>query len=363
MQPYVEATTVPVRPSDMRTVLILGAGEILEAHLAKALAAQPGYQPVVLSGAGQDARTLVDRLKPNDGSGVPNPGLLNGADCVINCMSGSPGRILAVTQALIEAARRNPPRRIIHVSSMSVYGAANGVVEEATSPTGPLNTYTRIRIDCENMMRQYAADGGDAVILRPSCILGPDSEAWSNRIARLLTAGRLGDLGAAGDGICNLIPVDDLVSVVIAMLSAQDVSGETFNVSATGPTLTWNDFLLRFARAIGATPVRRISARRLRMEQTVVAPALRVLAGVTGKARIRVPLPDALTPSFVRMLQQDITISTDKLTRQLQRPCPPLGQQIEATARTWRYARNQRAQTAFVATAGARPASGSTNDR
>ena len=197
---------------------------------------------------------------------------LAGVDMVVNCIAGNPRTILATTKALCDAARRNPPRRIIHLSSMTVYGGAEGLVDEETRPEPPLNTYAKARIECEALVREYVADGGDAVIVRPSCVFGPGSEPWASRIARLLSARRLGDLGSLGDGVCNLIHVDDLVALMIAMLSASDVSGETFNASADWPRPTWNEFLIRFARAIGATPVERISARRMQVEVKLLAP-------------------------------------------------------------------------------------------
>ena len=75
-------------------------------------------------------------------------------------------------------------------------------------------------------MRKYVHDGGDAVILRPTCVFGPGSTQWTTRIARLLKARRIGDLGSAGDGGCNLAFIDDVVAAVLAALDASsDVSG------------------------------------------------------------------------------------------------------------------------------------------
>ncbi len=111
---------------------------------------------------------------------------------VVNCIAGNPHTILATTKALCDAARRNPPRRIVHLSSMAVYGGAEGLVDEETRPAPPLNAYATARIECEALVLKYVADGGDAVIVRPSCVFGPGSETWASRIARLLCARRLG---------------------------------------------------------------------------------------------------------------------------------------------------------------------------
>ena len=219
---------------------------------------------------------------------------------------------------------------------MTVYGGAEGLVDEETRPEPPLNTYAEARIECEALVREYVADGGDAVIVRPSCVFGPGSEPWASRIARLLSAKRLGDLGSLGDGVCNLIHVDDLVALLIAMLSASDVSGETFNASADWPRPTWNEFLIRFARAIGATPVERISARRMQVEVKLLAPLLRGAALVAGRVGAGRLVPDAMTPSFVRLLRQNITVSGAKASTRIAITHTPLDRAIDETAQWWK---------------------------
>ena len=247
-----------------QTVLVIGDGEVTDARLMDLLAATSSYRPILLARTvGRNAVPLRELRNCDATKTAEVAAALAGVDLVVNCIAGNPRTIAATTKALCDAARRNPPRRIVHLSSMAVYGGAEGPVDEGSRPEPPLNAYARARIECEALVQQYIADGGDAVIIRPSCVFGPGSEAWASRIARLLLSRRLGDLGRLGDGLCNLIHVDDLVGLMIATLSAPNVSGETFNASADWPRPTWNEFLIRFARAIGATPVERITARRM----------------------------------------------------------------------------------------------------
>ena len=321
----------------MQTVLVIGGGEITDVRLMDALAAHPAYRGIIFGRT--ISRDDGSHREPRDHEATKTADIataLAGVDMVVNCIAGNPGTILATTKALCDAARRNPPRRIIHLSSMTVYGGAEGLVDEETRPEPPLNTYAKVRIECEALVRQYVADGGDAVIVRPSCVFGPGSEPWASRIARLLSSRRLGDLGSLGDGVCNLIHVDDLVALMIAMLSASDVSGETFNASADWPRPTWNEFLIRFGRAIGATPVARISARRMQVEVKLLAPLLRGAALVAGRVGAGRLVPDAMTPSFVRLLRQNITISGAKVATRVDIAHTPLDRAIDETARWWR---------------------------
>jgi nucleoside-diphosphate-sugar epimerase len=327
---------MPNQHDNRATVLVIGTDEYMAPPLINALASHLSYRPIpLIEGTAQVAWPNLEARHCDATSSAELAAALEGVDLIVNCVGGKPGKILATTKALCEAARRKPPRRIVHLSSMTVYGGAEGLVDETAIPVPPLNAYARARIECEALMQQYVADGGDAVIVRPSCIFGPGSEPWASRIARLLLSHRLGDLGALGDGVCNLVHVDDLAAIMIATLAAPDAAGETFNASADWPRPTWNGFLIRFARAIGATPVKRISARRIRAEVKVLAPLLRgaaLAAGPIGAGRL---IPDAMTPSFVRLFQQNITISSAKTSARLGTTHMPLDQAIDETARWW----------------------------
>jgi nucleoside-diphosphate-sugar epimerase len=145
--------------------------------------------------------------------------------------------------------------------------------------------------------------------------------------------------------VCNLVHVDDLVAILIATLSTADAAGETFNATADWPRPTWNEFLIRFARAIGATPVEQISERKMQVEVKLLAPLLRgvaLAAGPVGAGRF---IPDAMTPSFVRLLRQPITISAAKTSAMLGTAHKQLDQAIDETARWWNSCRSGAAPT------------------
>ncbi len=80
--------------------------------------------------------------------------------------------------------------------------------------------------------------------------------------------------------------------------------GQTFNVSSSAE-LTWNEFLVRFAKALGATPVKRIAPRMLKLETRLLAPALKI----AGKF-IHSPATEAITPSLAAIWAQDIRIDS-----------------------------------------------------
>lgn len=277
-----------------KPVLVLGASGYIGSRVVAALAASSIYRPIAAS---RRAGLIVDAT--NSDSLLP---ALRDVRYVVNCIAGNDRAMVRSTEVLCNTARLVPPQRIIYLSSMAVYGAATGSVKEERVPTAPVSGYGQAKTECERIIQKYVADGGDAVVLRPTCVFGPGSTQWTTRLARLLTAGRIGDLGNAGDGCCNLAFIDDVVAAIVAALDAQGVSGRSFNISSSSE-MTWNAFLMAFAKALSATPVRRISSRRLRIETKLLAPVRRIAA----KA-IHSPATEAITPSLAALWRQDIRI-------------------------------------------------------
>ena len=310
-----------------KPALVFGGSGFIGSRVTAALSANPMYRAVAASrrsGMMIDA-TNVDAVRA----------ALRDVDCVVNCIAGNAAAMVRATAVLCEAARTLPPRRIVHLSSMAVYGAATGTVREDHPPVTPVSGYGEAKIECERIVRKYVADGGDAVILRPTCVFGPGSAQWTTRIARLLRDGRIGDLGEAGDGCCNLAFIDDVVAAIVAALESPQVSGRTFNVSSACD-LTWNAFLVRFGKALGATPVRRISARRLRIETKLLAPVRRVAAMAVGS-----PWTEAITPSLAALWRQDIRVDCAAAEAALATPRTPVDEMIAAVVRTEGAARER----------------------
>ena len=302
-----------------KPVLILGASGFIGSRVVAALAGSPLYRPVAAS---RRSAMPVDATDP-DAVRVA----LRDADCVVNCVAGNDRTMVRATQVLCDAARACPPRRIVHISSMAVYGDATGTIQEDQAPVSPVSSYGQAKIECERVVLKYVDDGGDAVILRPTCVFGPGSPQWDTRLACLLKAHRIGDLGSLGDGCCNLAFIDDVVAAIVIALDAPDVMGRAFNISSSGD-LTWNEFLIMFAKGLGATPVRRISPRMLRIETKLLAPIRRIAA-----MAIRSSATEAITPSLAALWRQDIRIDCSAARAALRLPQTSADQMLTATCR------------------------------
>jgi nucleoside-diphosphate-sugar epimerase len=299
-----------------KLVLVLGASGYIGSRVVAALSSSPIYRPVAAS---RRSGLTVDATNTEAVRAA-----LRDIDCVVNCIAGNDRTMVRAAQALCEAARFSPPRRIIHLSSMAVYGAATGTMHENHVPVAPISGYGQAKIECERIVQKYVDDGGEAVILRPTCVFGADSPQWTTRMARLLKARRIGDLGTAGDGCCNLAYIDDLVAGIVTALSAPDIAGKVFNVSSSAE-LTWNEFLIAFAKALGATPVRRVPQRILRIETKLLAPVRKIAA-----IAVRSPATEAITPSLAALWQQDIRIDCSAAETALALPRTPVDRMIAA---------------------------------
>jgi nucleoside-diphosphate-sugar epimerase len=177
---------------------------------------------------------------------------LQGVDVVVHCArTVDEERSIAGARLVLERARAAGVRKVVHMSSVAIYGSAEGLVTEDTAPVEPVNPYGRGKLTSEGDCARVASPEMPVAVLRPTLVYGPFSDLWTTPYIRRLASGRWKHLGPAGEGRANLIYVGDLVRFA-AFLATQDTGVfSTFN--ANGPDVpTWNQFLDQFSDALGA---------------------------------------------------------------------------------------------------------------
>lgn len=292
----------------MQSVLVLGASGFIGRRVVATLAATDWARPVLAihRRSMDDSGPLEHRVL--DATRVESiREALRDVGAVVNCVAGDSATIVSSAQALAAAAAAiTPPPRIVHLSTMSVYGSAVGEIDESAPLRADLGSYSVAKSAAEAALASCA----DAVIFRPGCVFGPGSPQWTERIARLLLSGRLGALGAAGDGYCNLVHVDDVALAVRRALEPDRPSGRVFNLAVREPP-TWNEALAGYSRALRAPALRPISPLRLKVESRLLAPALRVAeicaraAGLGGRG-----LPPPIPASLLRLMGQRMRLDS-----------------------------------------------------
>jgi len=312
-------------------VLVLGANGFIGRRLVVQLARMSGVAVVAAGrspipanlGENVDARVL-DAADPN---ALQNS--LIGVTGVVNCIAGSPDNIVAGARALFAAAgRANPAPRIVHLSSLAVYGSLSGAVDETVVPRGDSSAYSSAKL----LTEKFAADCKSAVTLRPGIVYGPRSSWWSDRIARLLCARRLGDLGRDGEGLCNLVYVDDVATAAVRALGTPHIEGSIFNL-AQPPIPTWHEDFAQYAEMLGALPVKRISRSRLLMEQALFSPALKLLELAAGHGILRqAPPAPPIRPWLLALCRHRIGMVATRAETTLGMQWTPLKEGLRASA-------------------------------
>jgi nucleoside-diphosphate-sugar epimerase len=177
-------------------------------------------------------------------------------DVVIHCAVAKSKESLSVEGArlVLERAKAAGVRKVVHMSSVAIYGEAEGLVTEDTKPAGAVNEYGQGKLLAEELCRQAACPEMAVSVVRPTLVYGPFSDLWTTPYITRLTSGRWRHLGPAGEGRANLVYVGDLVRFA-GHLAVTDV-GPFAIFNANGPDVpTWNEYLDRFNAALGLAPL------------------------------------------------------------------------------------------------------------
>ena len=289
-------------------VLILGAAGFIGRRLVAALQETDWAVPICGLHRAPLSIGLVQQavLDATDRAALMR--VMASVEGVVNCVAGSAETIMATAKNLSSVSRQmSCPPRIVHLSTMSVYGSVSGSVYEDSPLKGDTGAYALAKLQAERLVMRSP----EVVILRPGCVYGPGGTQWSEYIARLLRGHRLGDLGSSGDGYCNLVHVDDVVAAILKALRIPGVAGEVFNLGTPAPP-TWNEYFVSFARALGAVPIRRISRRQLLLEARFLAPPLKAADWASDLAQLNLQIPTAITSPLLRLWRQEIRLDVTK---------------------------------------------------
>ena len=317
-------------------VMVLGASGHIGQKLVQDLCAAPWAATAAasrsISASAHSDKVELIQINTLDEAALTT--VLGRFDAIVNCVAGNANSISTGAKAIASAALAAGCPRVIHLSTMSVYGPAQGKLLESAPLDPGLGWYGRAKCEAEIYLKQYAHRGGQVVVLRPGCVFGPGSELWVGRIGRWLSSARLGDLGIAGDGWSNLVHVDDVSLAVLRALQMPAYGGEfkAFNLAAPDSP-RWNQYFVDLAVAIGAVPVRRISSIQIGLDSLLAGPPLKI---AEAACRIlhggRAFVPDPMPPGLVRLWAQHIQLDSTLATGQLQLKWTPYDAGVKSSA-------------------------------
>lgn len=138
-------------------------------------------------------------------------------------------------------------RRLIYVSSTSVYGQQDGAWIDEDSACEPATENGRICLEAERLLAAHPR-GAQACVLRLAGIYGP------GRIPRRESLARQEPIAVAADAYLNLIQVDD-AAAVIDLVAKHPSPAPRYLVSDGHPVLR-RDFYSHLAALLGLDPPR-----------------------------------------------------------------------------------------------------------
>lgn len=161
------------------------------------------------------------------------------------------------TERLIQAALEHGVRRIVHVSSIGIYGPRpeGSVISEddGYDPHAGVGRghYTRTKIMADQLAFWYVRERSAPItVIRPATIYGPGGRSSLVRVGA-----KLGPLNAVfGDGR-NLLPlvyVDNVVDALVLAARREEAIGRAYNV-VDDDAITQRAYLGRMGPALGST--------------------------------------------------------------------------------------------------------------
>jgi nucleoside-diphosphate-sugar epimerase len=227
---------------------LTGATGLLGSHIAEQLTAR-GERVRCLVRATSDARFLrslgVELVTGDLAVPASVREVVRGADVVYHCAakvgewgpwSAYQAHVIDATANLLDACRAERVGRVLHVSSITVYGhlpPRSGLFTE-DEPLGQnlwvWDHYCRAKIRAEELCRQYPRPW---TILRPSWMYGPRDRNTLPRLIKALQARRVRLIGD-GNNLMNLIYVADVADAAIRAASHPAAVGEAYNLSSAG---------------------------------------------------------------------------------------------------------------------------------
>ncbi len=325
-------------------VLVTGGTGFVGRHVAWRLAGE-GYE-VVFCGRNHEAAAEVLRLAPapmcfvllehgTDDAAVRLRQAAEGAEAVIHCAAlsapwGSAEAFrranLDSTREVLEACRTNGVRRLVHLSTPSLYFDFRdrlGIREDDPLPP-PVNLYARSKGEAEVLLQQ--ADLGQTLVLRPRAIFGPWDATLMPRMLRVMRRGAI-PLMRGGKAELDLTYIDNLIDAIwLGLTQPLPRRYNLYNLS-NGEPIRLDHLLARVAEAF------ELPLRTRRLPWPLVSTIARVLETTARLGSGNEPL---LTRYSAGVLAFSQTLDTCAIRSELGwQPRISLDEGIQRHARWW----------------------------
>jgi nucleoside-diphosphate-sugar epimerase len=258
--------------------LVTGATGLLGSHIVERLRAADVPVRVLVRPTSDRAWLETQGVEFTEGDITDRASLdraCEGVDCVVHSAAkvGDWGdwdefeRItIGGTQNVIDASIAAGVRRLVHISSISVYGyyTADETIDESWPTAYGLYRwayYSKSKVAAEELAWAAQHSGRiEVAIIRPAWIYGERDRVTIERLTRMIRTGKAKILGR-GDNRLNVVYAGNIADAVVLAADRPEAVGEAFNISNDN-VITQQAYFDLWAREIGAPPVtRKVSYR------------------------------------------------------------------------------------------------------
>jgi nucleoside-diphosphate-sugar epimerase len=167
-----------------------------------------------------------------------------GVELAVHAAAGTSGKksdcdsaTLQGTRNVLEFCRQNRVRKLVYISSCSVYGVADYSTSQAVTEESPLERfpfrrgeYSASKQRAEELVRTAMGCGKFPVtVLRPGTIYGPGGDLYSPMIG-LSLFNKLFVVFGPGSFVLPYVYIDNLVHAIVRCLESEQADNQIFNV-------------------------------------------------------------------------------------------------------------------------------------
>lgn len=244
-----------------------------------------------------------------------------GVRSIVHCARTDNRDAVPAMRAVLEAAVAAGAERVVHFSSIAVYGDVTGEVDDTVPPGRTGRAYGDAKLETEAVCLEAAKRGPGVVVLRPSIVYGPFGDEWTGNYARQMARGAWMLPPEYCTGTANLVYVDDVVQAVIRALRTDRGLGAAYNINGPDRPTWWqyftalNDALDLPPLAKRSTVAAQTAARAIQPVRSAAKLALRRFEGPVRTLAQRSSAAKALMKRAEAAIRQTPTIQDFELYR------------------------------------------------
>jgi len=238
-------------------LLVTGATGFVGSRLIERIASDNRFLRILATGRNeQKAKELTPKGVDFQAGDLTDPKFVNeltkDIDVIVHCAAyAAPwgnyqhfhDANVVSTQNLINACKLNKVKRIVYISTPSIYQTHHkdqiSISELDILPPKMINNYAATKLAAEDLLKDAFHRGLETVILRPRAIIGRGD---NHVMPRIIEAQKTGRLFVIGDGK-NKVDVTSISNVIdaidLSIFAPKQALGHAFNITNGAPIALW----------------------------------------------------------------------------------------------------------------------------